>query len=217
LASKGLSVAVKTIKPAATHNAKPTVTPTTLSFFEFIGHILLSARFSSSDTETCPGVELTQQENTAWNLLDFCRSSAVRTNAVAPCRWHGGLAASSDGVSCPGWTENAVESKCGSVIVRPELESAMAVFENKYPDNVAGKYYVDDQCIDCDLCRETAPDNFTRNEDGGYSYIYKQPTSPEEETLCKEAMEGCPVEAIGNDGEQAQAATVEQSRPQQSQ
>jgi ferredoxin len=93
----------------------------------------------------------------------------------------------------------------------------MAVFENKYPDNVAGKYYVDDQCIDCDLCRETAPDNFTRNEDGGYSYIYKQPTSPEEETLCKEAMEGCPVEAIGNDGEQAEAAAAEQSQPQQSQ
>ncbi|MGD0651580.1 MAG: ferredoxin [Verrucomicrobiia bacterium] len=93
----------------------------------------------------------------------------------------------------------------------------MAVFENKYPDNVAGKYYVDDQCIDCDLCRETAPDNFTRNEDGGYSYIYKQPTSPEEETLCKEAMEGCPVEAIGNDGEQAQPAAAERSQPQQSQ
>ncbi|PYL19449.1 MAG: ferredoxin, partial [Verrucomicrobia bacterium] len=29
---------------------------------------------------------------------------------------------------------------------------------------------------------------------------YKQPESPEEEALCKEAMEGCPVEAIGNDG-----------------
>jgi ferredoxin len=76
----------------------------------------------------------------------------------------------------------------------------MAAFENRYSDNVSGKFYVDDQCIDCDLCRETAPDNFTRNEDGGYSYVYKQPTSPDEETLCKEAMEGCPIEAIGNDG-----------------
>jgi ferredoxin len=93
----------------------------------------------------------------------------------------------------------------------------MATFENKYADNVAGKYFVDDQCIDCDLCRETAPDNFTRNEDGGYSYVFKQPTSPEEETLCKEAMEGCPVEAIGNDGEQAQPAAAERSQPQQSQ
>src|SRR3984893_11337390 len=63
------------------------------------------------------------------------------------------------------------------------------------------KVYVDDQDIDYDLCRETAPANFTRIDDGGYSYVFKQPTTPEEEALCKEAMEGCPVEAIGNDGE----------------
>ena len=74
----------------------------------------------------------------------------------------------------------------------------MADLENRYDDNVAGEFYVDDQCIDCDLCRETATDNFTRNEDGGYSYVYKQPTTPEERALCEEAMEGCPVEAIGN-------------------
>ena len=79
----------------------------------------------------------------------------------------------------------------------------MADHENRYPDNIAGKFYVDDQCIDCDLCRETAPANFTRNEDGGYSYVFKQPVSADEEALCKEAMEGCPVEAIGNDGETA--------------
>jgi ferredoxin len=47
----------------------------------------------------------------------------------------------------------------------------------------------------------TAPANFTRSDDGGYSYVFKQPTTPEEEALCKEAMEGCPVEAIGNNGE----------------
>jgi ferredoxin len=77
----------------------------------------------------------------------------------------------------------------------------MADKTKKYQDNVPGKFYVDDQCIDCDLCRETAPDHFTRNENGGYSFLSKQPTSPEEEARCKEAMEGCPVEAIGNDGE----------------
>ena len=76
----------------------------------------------------------------------------------------------------------------------------MADVSTKYSENVAGAYYCDDQCIDCDLCRETAPANFTRNEDGGYSYVFKQPETPEEEVLCKEAMEGCPVEAIGNDG-----------------
>ena len=41
---------------------------------------------------------------------------------------------------------------------------------------------------------------FKRNEDGGYSYVFKQPESPEEEARCKEAKEGCPVEAIGDNG-----------------
>lgn len=77
----------------------------------------------------------------------------------------------------------------------------MAVLTNKHKENVGGKFYVDDQCIDCDLCRETAPNNFTRSDDGGYSFVYKQPASPEEEAQCKEAMEGCPVEAIGSDGQ----------------
>lgn len=69
----------------------------------------------------------------------------------------------------------------------------------KYPDNAPGKFYVDDTCIDCDACRATAPDNFMRNEEGGYSFVSKQPENPEEEQLCKDAMEGCPVEAIGDD------------------
>ncbi|XHR29091.1 MAG: ferredoxin [Chthoniobacteraceae bacterium] len=77
----------------------------------------------------------------------------------------------------------------------------MADIANKYPDNVLGRYYVDDQCIDCDLCRETAPANFGRNDEGGHSYVLKQPETEEEENLCREAKEGCPVEAIGDDGE----------------
>ena len=76
----------------------------------------------------------------------------------------------------------------------------MAEVEDKYPENVGGAYYVDDQCIDCDLCRDTAPDNFTREEDEGYSFVYKQPETDEERALCVEAMEGCPVDAIGDDG-----------------
>ena len=79
----------------------------------------------------------------------------------------------------------------------------MADLQNRYEDNVKGDFYVDDQCIDCDLCRETAPDNFTRNDDGGYSFVYKQPESDDEIALAEEAMEGCPVEAIGRDGADA--------------
>jgi ferredoxin len=78
---------------------------------------------------------------------------------------------------------------------------SMADREDKNRENIAGKFYVDSQCIDCDLCRETAPNNFTRSDDEGYSYVYKQPGNAEEEAQCREAMEGCPVEAIGEDGE----------------
>lgn len=76
----------------------------------------------------------------------------------------------------------------------------MADISDKLPENVRGKYYVDDQCIDCDVCRDTSPANFTRDDENGYSYVWKQPETPEEEELCEEALMACPVEAIGDDG-----------------
>lgn len=77
----------------------------------------------------------------------------------------------------------------------------MADKSQKYPGNVDGKFYVDSQCIACDACCTTAPNFFKMNEDEGHAEVYAQPSTPEDEALCKEAMEGCPVEAIGNDGE----------------
>jgi ferredoxin len=94
-------------------------------------------------------------------------------------------------------SKSHLPSRAATAILRAQF---MADVANKYPENVPGKYYVDNQCIDCDLCRETAPDNFKRNDDGGYSFVYKQAASPEEEARCKEAKEGCPVEAIGDNG-----------------
>lgn len=48
---------------------------------------------------------------------------------------------------------------------------------------------------------ETAPENFGRDDDEGVSYVKKQPDNDEELSACEEALEGCPVEAIGDDGE----------------
>lgn len=76
----------------------------------------------------------------------------------------------------------------------------MADKGKKWNNNASGKYYVDDQCIDCDACRTEAPDNFIRDDEHGYSFVSKQPSSAEEEARCKAAMEACPVEAIGSDG-----------------
>lgn len=76
----------------------------------------------------------------------------------------------------------------------------MANRENKYPDNALGMFYVDNRCIDCDQCRGTAPNHFKRNDDRGYSYVYKQPGTEEEMELCGEAMDLCPTKAIGKEG-----------------
>lgn len=77
----------------------------------------------------------------------------------------------------------------------------MADVNDKYSDNVKGRYYVDRSCIDCAACNLTAPDHFFLDEDDGHAFVVKQPTTPEDEELCIEAMEGCPVECIGDDGE----------------
>lgn len=76
----------------------------------------------------------------------------------------------------------------------------MADNTDKVASNVDGPFYVDSNCIDCDLCRQTAPDNFSRNEDDGYSFVSKQPENDAEHQACADAMEECPVEAIGDDG-----------------
>jgi len=77
----------------------------------------------------------------------------------------------------------------------------MADKTRKLAENVGGRFYVDDTCIDCDACRQTAPDNYSRNESAGYSFVSKQPASEAEIEACIDAMDGCPVEAIGDDGE----------------
>ncbi|HET9795045.1 MAG TPA: ferredoxin [Thermoanaerobaculia bacterium] len=83
----------------------------------------------------------------------------------------------------------------------------MADPNDRYPENAPGKYYVDTQCIDCDVCRVTAPNNFRREEDKGYSFVSRQPANPEEQAACQEAIDSCPVEAIGNDGDAASSSS----------
>ena len=55
----------------------------------------------------------------------------------------------------------------------------MANPTDKQPESAPGRYYVDTQCIDCDVCRVTAPANFRREEDRAYSYVFRQPETAE--------------------------------------
>jgi ferredoxin len=47
-----------------------------------------------------------------------------------------------------------------------------------------------------------APNNFKLSDDETHDICYKQPEDEEEEDQCAEAMESCPVEAIGDDGDE---------------
>jgi len=78
----------------------------------------------------------------------------------------------------------------------------MANFQDRYPLNVPGKYYIDGGCTDCDLCRQSAPNNVRRDDRTGISYIFKQPESEEEVRALEEGgVGGCPTEAVGNNGD----------------
>lgn len=76
----------------------------------------------------------------------------------------------------------------------------MADPKNKDPRNAPGRYYTDDNCIDCDYCREVAPAVFARDDDRGVSYVRRQPRTTREVEAVHEAMEACGVVAIGDDG-----------------
>ena len=77
----------------------------------------------------------------------------------------------------------------------------MADKDCKYDENVPGKFYVDDQCIACDACTVEAPRFFEMNDEDGHAYVKLQPTSDKDLEECMNALEACPVEAIGDDGE----------------
>ena len=76
----------------------------------------------------------------------------------------------------------------------------MADRNKKLPKNASGRFYVDETCIDCEVCREIATANFTRDDKTRKSYVFSQPDNPADEAACLAAVEECPVEAIGTDG-----------------
>lgn len=79
----------------------------------------------------------------------------------------------------------------------------MADKKAKWPGNIPGPYYVDDQCIACDACCVEAPGFFVMNDDEGHAFVVKQPKTKEDIEACENALAACPVDAIGRDGEES--------------
>lgn len=78
----------------------------------------------------------------------------------------------------------------------------MADKSNKLSENAPGKWYVDDTCTPCRVCLDEAPSLLKYTEDESKVYFFKQPEGPDEEAAAQAALEICPTEAIGSDGDE---------------
>ena len=76
----------------------------------------------------------------------------------------------------------------------------MADKDSKTPENVKGPIYVDQSCISAKYCVSVAPENFKMSENRGHAFGHKQPENAVEEESVHDAIMGCPVSAIGDDG-----------------
>ena len=72
----------------------------------------------------------------------------------------------------------------------------MASVALKLPENIPGDFFVDSTCIDCDACRQIAPEIFA--EDGEYSIVYRQPETDEELRRAMMSLVACPTASIGS-------------------
>jgi glyoxylase-like metal-dependent hydrolase (beta-lactamase superfamily II)/ferredoxin len=71
----------------------------------------------------------------------------------------------------------------------------MALIERAHQENTHGDFFVDTTCIDCDLCRQIAPDTFS--DIGDQSVVYHQPQTSEQELDALKALVTCPTASIG--------------------
>jgi len=71
----------------------------------------------------------------------------------------------------------------------------MASLSLRLPENVPGDFFVDSTCIDCDACRQIAPETFT--DAGDASIVHHQPATEDETKKALMALVACPTGSIG--------------------
>jgi glyoxylase-like metal-dependent hydrolase (beta-lactamase superfamily II)/ferredoxin len=74
----------------------------------------------------------------------------------------------------------------------------MASVAKAVAENVAGEFFVDSTCIDCDTCRQLAPHVYGEASD--YSFVQEQPLSSSDRRAALHALLACPTGSIGTRG-----------------
>src|SRR5688572_27789742 len=79
----------------------------------------------------------------------------------------------------------------------------MARLADRLPENAPGDFFVDASCIDCDLCRQLAPDVFACSDARDQSYVHQQPADAASRTAALLALVACPTSSIGTASRQS--------------
>jgi glyoxylase-like metal-dependent hydrolase (beta-lactamase superfamily II)/ferredoxin len=83
----------------------------------------------------------------------------------------------------------------------------MADPDKALASNVKGNFFVDSTCINCDTCRQLAPETFEDN--GEFSSVYHQPQNEVEDRKARRALLACPTASIGSRNSQGLKEAVE--------
>lgn len=84
----------------------------------------------------------------------------------------------------------------------------MARLDRRFAENAEGDFYVDRSCIDCAICRITAPETFARSDANDASFVARQPANAKERLRAAMALVACPTSSIGSvDGAPTKEAT----------
>ncbi len=74
----------------------------------------------------------------------------------------------------------------------------MARLAARVTENVDGEFFVDESCIDCDACRQIAPETFAESARFGQSFVWQQPVTEEATRRAAMALVACPTSSIGS-------------------
>jgi glyoxylase-like metal-dependent hydrolase (beta-lactamase superfamily II)/ferredoxin len=88
----------------------------------------------------------------------------------------------------------------------------MADARRSLPENVAGDFFVDASCIDCDTCRQIAPATF--RDHGGQSSVHRQPAGARQRRRALQALVACPTASIGTRADAPDAAAATAAYPE---
>jgi glyoxylase-like metal-dependent hydrolase (beta-lactamase superfamily II)/ferredoxin len=86
----------------------------------------------------------------------------------------------------------------------------MAQLARRLPQNADGDFFVDDTCIDCDACRQIAPETF--RDHGDQSSVGRQPQTAAEIHRALLALVACPTASIGATSPASRAGAREAAR-----